>query len=206
MFFGALPTAGSYSCTSMHTTATSVSLLIQLGQANPPPEAWERFFSLYTPLLLTWSRRQGFQDADASDLVQDVLIKLFRLLPSYSRGEGQSFRGWLSQVCRNQCHDFCRRKITRPLPGAEGLSGVEIDSPVSELEEAGYRSRLVQQCLELIRQDFNDATWAAFTGVAIEGRSAAEVAVELGLSPNAVYLARHRVVTRIRKELEGLLD
>ncbi|MDB5307935.1 MAG: polymerase sigma factor [Gemmataceae bacterium] len=190
----------------MHATTTSASLLAQLRQPYQPPAAWERFVSLYTPLLLTWSRRQGFQEADASDLAQDVLIKLVRLLPAYARGEGQSFRGWLFHVCRNQCRDFRRRKNTRPLPGAEGLSGVDIGSPVAELEEAEYRRELVHRCQELIRPDFNDATWAAFTGVAVEGRSAAEVAAELKLSANAVYMARHRVLARLREELEGLLD
>jgi RNA polymerase sigma-70 factor (ECF subfamily) len=91
------------------------------------------------------------------------------------------------------------------LPAPDGLSGVD-DPPASDLEEAEYRRRLVARGLELVRPDFSDATWAAFTGVVVEGRPVAEVAAGLGVSANVVYLARHRVLARLRRELDGLLD
>jgi RNA polymerase sigma-70 factor (ECF subfamily) len=184
--------------------STSATLLDQLRQANQP-EAWARFVQLYSPLLLYWAARQGFREADAEDLVQEVLVKLVRELPAYEQREGQSFRGWLFRVTVNQCRDFRRRKATRALPGDEGLSGVSAPS-VAELAEAEYRRLLVRRGLELIRADFNDTTWTAFTRLTMEGRSAADVAAELNLSVNAVYLARHRVLARLRQELDGLLD
>ncbi|HXG09177.1 MAG TPA: sigma factor, partial [Gemmataceae bacterium] len=73
---------------------TSLTLLERLRQPNQP-DAWDRFVRLYAPLLLQWAHHQGFQDADAEDLAQTVLVKLIRLLPNYQRAEGQSFRGWL---------------------------------------------------------------------------------------------------------------
>jgi len=184
---------------------TSETLLNRLRQLNQP-EAWARFVRLYTPLLLAWARRQGFQVADAQDLVQEVLVKLVRELPTYERGEGQSFRGWLFRLTVNECWDFRRRKATRALPGAEGLSPVSDDDPVSELEETEYRRLLVHRGLEVIRADFSDSTWTAFTRVMVEGRSPTDVAAELNLSVNAVFLARHRVLTRLRQELQGLLE
>jgi RNA polymerase sigma-70 factor (ECF subfamily) len=75
-----------------------------------------------------------------------------------------------------------------------------------EGEDAEYRRLLVGRGLELIRQDFAEPTWRAFIGVMLQGKSASVVASELGLSENAVYLARHRVLTRLRQELDGLLD
>jgi RNA polymerase sigma-70 factor (ECF subfamily) len=182
---------------------TSPTLLARLA-APGESEAWDRFTRLYTPLLLGWAARLGFQPADAADLSQDVLLKLVRLLPEYRRGEGQSFRGWLFRVATNQARDFHRRRATRPMPAAEGLSGVA-DASV-EMTEAEYRQALVRRGLELIRGDFTEATWAAFTGVMVDGRTAAEVATALGVSVNVVYLARHRVLTRLRQELDGLLD
>jgi RNA polymerase sigma-70 factor (ECF subfamily) len=71
---------------------TSSTLLIRLRQPHQP-EAWRRFVHLYAPLLLVWARRQGLREADAEDLVQEVLVKLVRELPAYQRTEGQSFRG-----------------------------------------------------------------------------------------------------------------
>jgi len=145
------------------------------------------------------------QDADANDLVQEVLTKLWTVLPSYERREGHSFRSWLATVTANQCRDFRKRKATRPLPGAEGLSGVD-DSVVVDLEEREYREAIVGRYLDIIRPDFETVTWKAFAGLVQEGRSAAEVGQELSMTPNAVYLARHRVLSRLKQELEGLLD
>jgi RNA polymerase sigma-70 factor (ECF subfamily) len=184
---------------------TSLTLLARLRQPNQP-EAWARFANLYTPLLLTWAKRQGFQEADARDLAQDVLVKLVRQLAAYQRSEGQSFRGWLFRITVNQCRDFRRRKATRPLPGSGGLSASSDRDHVSEMEEVEYRLLLVRRGQELIRPDFNEATWAAFTRMMVEGHSAPDVATELHISVNAVYLARQRVLARLRRELDGLLD
>src|SRR5260370_30738140 len=116
-----------------------------LGQLTEPA-AWERFVRLYPPLLFVWAKRQGLREADAHDLIQEVLLKLVREFPTYQRGDGQSFRGWLFRVTANHCRDFRRRKATRELPGAAGLSGVR-DSPIAELEEAEYRRLLVRRGL-----------------------------------------------------------
>jgi RNA polymerase sigma-70 factor (ECF subfamily) len=182
-------------------TTTSSTLLERLRQPNQP-DAWVRFVGLYTPLLLHWASRQGLQEADAQDVVQEMLIKLVRELPAYERGDGQSFRGWLFRLTVNQCKDFRRRVATRPLPDADGLSDVS----ASEEEDSDDRRRLVRRALELIRGDFNETTWTAFTRLMMEGRSATDVAAELGTTANAVYLDRHRVLTRLRQELEGMLD
>ena len=184
-------------------SSTSLSLLERVKSQDQ--EAWRRLVQLYGPLLLYWAARQGFGGTDAEDLVQEVLMKLVRELPTYEQHEGQSFRGWLFRVTVNQCRDFRRRKANRPLPGDEGLSGVSAPC-APELGEAEYRRLLVRRGLELIRADFSDTTWAAFTRLALEGRPAAEVAAELKVSRSAVHQARYRVLARLRQELDGLLD
>ena len=135
-----------------------------------------------------------------------MLLKLVLALPTHQCGKGQSFRGWLFRATVNQGRDFRRRKATRALPGPDGLSAVSDDS-VSELEESEYRRLLVRRGLEVIRVDFSEITWTAFTRVMVEGElSPADVAAEMNLSVNAVFLARHRVLTRLRQELDGLLE
>jgi RNA polymerase sigma-70 factor, ECF subfamily len=140
---------------------TSATLLGRLRRLNQAAD-WQRFVQLYTPLVFVWAKRQCFQDADAQDLVQEVLVKLIRALPSYEAREGQSFRGWLFRVAVTQCRDFRRRIATRPMPGAAGLSAVADDTPVPEMEETEYRRLVVRRAMETIRADFNDTTWAAF--------------------------------------------
>ena len=184
---------------------TSLTLLDRLKRPGQP-DAWDRFVRLYAPLLLHWSRLQGFHDTDAEDLTQTVLVKLIRLLPGYERRDGQNFRGWLFTICRNECRDFRTRRGTRALPGADGLLTVTAAPRTNAPEEAEYHRMLVHRALELVRPDFTPATWTAFTRFAIDGRSAPEVARELEITPNAVYLARNRVLTRVREELAGLLD
>lgn len=185
---------------------TSLTLLDRLRRPDDHA-AWEQFVRLYAPLLLSWARRQGWQDADADDLAQDVLIKLIRLLPTYECGNGQSFRGWLRTVTVNQARDFRRRKATRQLPstGEDRDVDVAVESGLG-FEEAEYRQALVARGLELIRPEITDSTWAAFEEFMIRNRSVDDVAASLGVSVNAVYMARHRVLARLRQELDGLLD
>jgi RNA polymerase sigma-70 factor, ECF subfamily len=185
--------------------STSLTLLDRLRQPDQT-EAWNRFVNLYAPLLVRWAELQGFQDADAEDLAQTVLLKLIRLLPVYKRTDGQTFRGWLFTICRNECRDFRSHRATRSLPGVEGLSRVEDRSLPDDLDESEYRHRLVHRALELVRSDFTPETWDAFKGFMLDGRPAQDVARELGVTPNAVYLARNRVLTRVRQELDGLID
>ncbi len=185
--------------------STSLTLLDRI-RLRGQPDAWSRFVRLYTPLLHAWAKKQGLRDADADDLTQEVLVKLMDELPKYKREDGQSFRGWLYRVTANQCIDFRRRVATRTLPAADGLSAAGAESPLSDFEEVEYRRSLVNRGLELIRAEFNERAWAAFYQLMIQGHSAAEVARELGITENAVYLSRHRVLTRLRREIDGFVE
>jgi RNA polymerase sigma-70 factor (ECF subfamily) len=184
---------------------TPVSLLQRLRQPNPA-DAWERFARLYTPLLLSWARlpRYSLQPADAEDLVQEVRADLVRKLPTFTYDPQRKFRFWLRGVLRNKWVDHCRRAGRQP-GGADGLSRVEgpPDTDPAEVEE---QKALVRRALELMQAEFTPSTWKACWATVAEGRSVAEVAAELGLTENAVYIARLRVIHRLRKEMEGLLD
>jgi RNA polymerase sigma-70 factor (ECF subfamily) len=184
----------------MHTT--SVSLLQRLRQV-PDAEAWERFVRLYTPLLFYWARRLGLQDNDAADLVQDVLVILVRKLPEFQYQPGRSFRGWMRTVLMNKWHDQPRRAAAAPLDSdVQPLAPADAEA----LEEREYRLYVVGQALRMMAADFEPGTWQACWETVVCGRPAAEVALELGISANAVYLAKARVLSRLRQDLDGLLD
>jgi RNA polymerase sigma-70 factor (ECF subfamily) len=184
----------------MHTT--SASLLQRLRQV-PDADAWERFVRLYTPLLFYWARRLGLQDQDAADLVQDVLMVLMRKLPEFQYQPGRSFRGWLRTVLMNKWRDRPHPKPAVPLD-----SDVHPQAPADAeaLEEREYRLYIIGRALRLMAAEFEPATWQACWETVVLGRPAAEVAGELGLTVNAVYLAKSRVLSRLRQDLEGLLD
>jgi RNA polymerase sigma-70 factor (ECF subfamily) len=182
---------------------TSASLLEQLRSPTAAP-AWQRFVDLYTPLLYSWASRQGLGDADAADLVQEVLMVLVQKLPEFTYDRSKSFRGWLRTILINKAHNYQRRPPGQPLK--DGGANLPDPNAMDELAEAEYRQYLVQRALQIMQADFQPATWKAFWEYVVCNRPAEEVARELGLSANAVYLAKSRVLGRLRQELDGLLD
>jgi RNA polymerase sigma-70 factor (ECF subfamily) len=184
-------------------TSTPVSLLRRL-QAAAGPGDWGRFAELYTPLLLYWGRQLRLQEADAADLAQDVLTRVWHELGSYQVRPGTRFRGWLWTVTRNRQRELARKKW--PDQAAGENEWIDPADAVGAMAEDEYRTYLVNRALELMRSEFEPATWRACWAFAVEGRPAADVAAELGITPNAVYLAKARVLRRLRAELDGLLE
>jgi RNA polymerase sigma-70 factor (ECF subfamily) len=160
---------------------------------------------MYTPLLVAWSRRLGLVDHDAADLVQDIFTILVERLPQFQYDDQKSFRAWLRKVLQNRWRNLQRKR------GVEQQAGSRIEEFADstgwkELEEDEYRRYLVRRALELMQSDFEPATWKACWESVVNDRPAAAVAAQLGITINAVYLARGRVLRSLREELAGLLD
>ena len=185
---------------------TSVSLLDRL-KTTGADESWSRFVDLYTPLIFFWARKQGLTEADASDLVQDVMTLMLRELPKFEYDRSRSFRGWLRTVTINKLRDRQRQKVAkREVAGQSALDCQETPDEIEFLTESEYRNQLVSRAMELMKTDFEPSTWRACWEHIVAGRPAAEVAAELGITPNAVYIAKYRVVRRLQEELQGMLD
>jgi RNA polymerase sigma-70 factor (ECF subfamily) len=169
--------------------------------------AWDRFVRIYTPFIFHWARQAGLQPADAADLVQGVLTTLIQKLPEFTYDRQKSFRAWLRTITLNQWRDFCRRRALRSCQGvAEDFSDAAVSGGQDSFAEAEYRTYLVARALELMRSEFQENTWRACWEFVACGRSVAEVARELGISENAVYLAKGRVLARLREELKDLVE
>jgi RNA polymerase sigma-70 factor (ECF subfamily) len=182
---------------------TPVSLLEQLRDPSAQA-AWERFVRLYTPLLCLWAQRLGLRGQEVDDLVQDVFTVLVRRLPSFRYDPQQSFRGWLWTVTVSRFHSRSRPEALLPANGAEVLDVVPDIAEV--ISEADYRHYITRRALELMEADFEPTSRRAFLGLVLDNRSAADLARELGITENAVYLAKGRILRRLREELAGLLD
>jgi RNA polymerase sigma-70 factor (ECF subfamily) len=190
---------------------TRPSLLVRLRDAGDRA-AWGQFVELYAPLVYRFARRRGLQDADAADLTQDVLKAVAgasaRL--EYDPGRG-TFRGWLFTVARNLLNNFLARQRRRPAAegGTEGQRLLEeLPAPI-ENEEAlwqqEYEQRLFDWAAEQIRGDFQETTWQAFWRTAVEGENPRTVAAALALSVGAVYVAKSRVLARLRKLVQEII-
>jgi RNA polymerase sigma-70 factor (ECF subfamily) len=185
--------------------STSISLLWRLKQPNREDD-WQRFVDLYAPLIYHWCRSQGLNTTDAPDLVQEVLVVLVTKLPEFEYDPTQRFRGWLRTVTVNKVRDFQRQRSTRISTGVnETIERVTVADSVDLFEEAEYRSFLVKRALKLMQAEFQDQTWQACWKYIVEGRKAADVAQELGITANAVHIAKCRVMRRLREELDGLM-
>jgi RNA polymerase sigma-70 factor, ECF subfamily len=185
--------------------STASNLLGQV-KANEGP-AWQRLAVLYAPLVYSWARRAGLQAEDAADVVQEVFRAVLMHIADYESGPGPgSFRAWLWTITRNKVRDHWRRQQRQPV-GVGGSDAQErlLESPAPECpqdeEPAGAGGGVLQRALERIRPQFEERTWQAFWRVTAEDQCPAEVAAALGMSVNAVYVARSRVLARLRQEL-----
>jgi RNA polymerase sigma factor (sigma-70 family) len=191
---------------------TRPSLLLRIRDAGDRA-AWEEFVGLYAPLIYRFARRRGLQDADASDVSQQVLQIVAqagrRLDYDPSRG---SFRGWLLTVTRNVVINGLKRKNRQPIAtGAtslhERLGAQPAPGPPEEAiwEQEYQRSRLAWAA-EKVRPRFEESTWCAFWRTAVEGETPREVAQALGLSVGAVHIAKSRVIARLKDVLKEIQE
>jgi RNA polymerase sigma-70 factor (ECF subfamily) len=182
---------------------TPASLIERLRRPGDE-QAWRRFVRLYTPLLFHWANRAGVAQSEAGDLVQDVLLTLVQKLPTFQYDPSKSFRGWLRTVTLNKWRERCRRAS---LPTAGTVELADLPNPAEDdFWEVEYRQHLATQALKLMQNDFEERTWTAFWRHVVDCQPAADVAAASGMSVKAVYLAKSRVLRRLRHELAGLLE
>ena len=174
--------------------------------------AWEQFVGLYAPLVYSFARRKGLQDADAADIAQDVLTSVAQQMRQWEyQPDRGSFRGWLFTIARNRLRNWnssaARRVDGR---GGDGHQASLNAQPQDEPDEAGWDAEYARQVFHwaagLVREQVSDQTWQAFELTAVEGRTGPDVAAELGMTVGAVYLARSRVMARLKQQVLSIGD
>ena len=168
--------------------------------------AWSEFLGIYQPVVFRMARRRGLQDADAQDVVQQVFLSISKSIEGWTPGDLQPpFRSWLTTISRNAITKALTR---RPRDAATGstsiveLLGAQPDPQETSAEIlAEARKELIRWATEQIRSEFSEATWKVFWLTAIEGVSPAEVVKSTGRSAGAVYVARYRVIARLKEKV-----
>jgi RNA polymerase sigma-70 factor (ECF subfamily) len=190
---------------------TRASLLVRL--RDPGDEAaWTEFIDLYGALVYNYARKQGLQAADAADLGQEVLravaTSVGRLEYDPRRG---LFRNWLFTLVRRKLSDW--RAAQRRGPCGSGDSATrqvleQIPTPpaADAAWEAEWENRVFAWACAQVRKDVADSTWQAFWRTAMEGHPTQRVAADLGLTAGAVYLARHRVLARLKELVRSIRE
>jgi RNA polymerase sigma-70 factor (ECF subfamily) len=193
----------------MSDTRKSLLLRAQTGEEN----AWKDLTDLYRPLIIGWLRRQGVAPRDLDDLSQEILLSVVKYLPGFEHsGCPGAFRSWLRTIVCSRTVDYWRgidagKQASSTSDAATALE--QIEDPNSDLNRRWDEDhdRYVLGCLlDLVAEEFEPTTLNAFRRVTLDGVSGAEAAEELGLTVPAVYMAKSRVLKRIRQEAEGLID
>ncbi len=193
----------THSLEAMPSTSTTLVRRLQKRQ----PRAWTEAVSLYGPLVYGWCRRGGLQGADARDVTQEVFRVLSEQIDRFRVDESDSsFRGWLRTVTRWRLSDHFRTQSRLPARGGTSLRDLierQPDPDPSHGDDSDAPSSSpALELLERARSECSDQAWQAFWRTQFDGLSGAEVAEELGCSVHAVYMARSRIMARLR-ELGG---
>ena len=179
-------------------------------QHSSSPESWRRLVDLYTPLVRAWLGRYGVPPHDLDDLSQEVFGAVVRDLPDFRHNARTgALRSWLRTITVNRLRNYWRDRKTRPATVGGSEFGAALDQladPASEFSrqwDEDHDRRVLTRLLDIIRPEFEPATWQAFRLLTLVGKPTAAVAEELGLSTNAVRIAKSRVLRRLREEAAG---
>ncbi|MCU0720131.1 MAG: sigma-70 family RNA polymerase sigma factor [Pirellula sp.] len=191
---------------------TSITLLDSLRDPENR-DGWQKLCLLYQPLLLAWLKKYDVQSCDADDLIQDVLMSVCESIKSFEHsGRPGAFRAWLKLILVNRLRNFWRTRDRKPhSPGGSTIEQrlLELEDPASQLSQLWDQQHdlfVMKRLLEWTKRYFSAESWEVFVRVAIRGESAETVALERGVSLNSIFIAKSRILRRLRTEAAGLVD
>ncbi|MCK8679854.1 MULTISPECIES: RNA polymerase sigma factor SigE [Streptomyces] len=180
---------------SAPTTATFAS--DAESQAWAPP-TWEEIVSTHSGRVYRLAYRLSGNQHDAEDITQEVFVRVFRSLSTYTPG---TFEGWLHRITTNLFLDMVRRKQRIRFDSlgddaAERLPSKEPDA--QQIFQDTHFDADVQQALDTLAPEFR----AAVVLCDIEGLSYEEIAATLGVKLGTVRSRIHRGRSHLRKALQ----
>tara|TARA_R110002049_G_scaffold2750_2_gene21678 strand:+ start:543699 stop:544319 length:621 start_codon:yes stop_codon:yes gene_type:complete len=189
---------------------TSHSLIARVKDLSDAP-SWAEFLAIYQPVVFRMARRRGLQDADAMDVSQQIFLSIANSIDGWEADESRPpFRAWLTTVARNAITKSLTR---RPRDVATGTSSV--DQLLSALPDDGWtrdelaketRREVVHCVSKKIRNEFSESVWQSFYRTAIQGEAIADVAQSLGCSTGSIYVARFRVIARLKEKVAEITN
>ncbi|SFJ62844.1 sigma-70 family RNA polymerase sigma factor [Planctomicrobium piriforme] len=183
----------------MAVTRSSLLLQLREGAAHA---AWDEFLELYRPLITSTLARSGVPAHEIDDALQEVVMQLLRVLPGFRYQKQRGFfRGWLRRVTTNKAIDLHRKQSGMPAT-CEAPESWPDDRSAGEAWDREFQLGLLKSAMKCVEPEFRTKTWQCFQLRVLEGRSGEEVARQLGVSENAVYVNCSRVTGRLREFCE----
>lgn len=175
-------------------------------------EAWRRFASLYRPVVLRMARKRGLQDSDSEDVAQGVMVTVSRAIHRFETGPDKPpFRVWLGKIAHNAILNALTRSPRDRASGDSAVADLLADYPTTSPDSAfeiqtEARAESFRWAASEIRGEFSDLVWRLFWETAVEGDPVETVAERHGRSPGAVYMARFRVIRRLREKVREVWE
>lgn len=181
---------------------TRESLILRLPKASDA-EAWREFIEIYEPLLFRFARRRGLQEADAREVAQNVFLSVARAVerwqPDQQRGR---FRAWLFRIARNQLINHVtkhrRDRATGRTAEWNAIQDIQDNGSLDQEMLQDYRREMFRLAAAQIRESVQEKTWQAFWMTAVLNESVETVANQLEMSAGSIYIAKSRVLSKIR--------
>ena len=191
---------------------TRPSLMLRLRDPQDQ-QAWTQFVSIYEPLILRMLRQRGLQEADARDVTQQVILAVTQAVDDWEPdGREASFRRWLFTIARNLALKFIQRGNAVGGAGRLGVGGSDMMDMLKNLPEPEhrtmvafddeYRNEIFDLAAERARSEFRESTWQAFWRTCVLSEPIGDVAGSLKMASGSVYVARSRVIARLRQIVE----
>jgi RNA polymerase sigma-70 factor (ECF subfamily) len=190
---------------------TQASLLFRLREAPDDQEAWSRFIARYEPQVGAWCRRWGLQEADAADVVQNVLLRLTQKLRTFTYDPSQRFRGWLKTVTLHALSDYMQAQQRAGHGSGDSgvvdlLKEVEARDDLVERLQTAFDHELLEQAYGQVKARVAERTWRAFELTALEGMKGADAARVLGMNVGAVFVAKSKVQAMLQEIIRAAED
>ena len=190
------------------TLPTRETLILRLRNSEDDA-SWREFVEIYTPLLFGYCRKRGLSSADTSDVVQEVMRSVSIAMKNFVYDpEKGKFKGWLFTAMRNAIGRHFKKQSRQPLTPADTLIVKFIEQTPDKTQvdewERDYERKLLVWAMEKVKPEFAERIWEAFTQTAIDNREPEDVANEIGMTKNAVAIAKHRVIKRLREKARAV--
>ncbi len=167
--------------------------------------AWEEFTRFYAPFLVRVAERIGLRGQDVDEVVQAVLVDLHRsqAVFQYDRSRGR-FRDYLKKMVVTRLSKMLREVERVGTP--TGRLPERWSEDLEQHWEQEYRDHVLREALAMVRQQVEPTTYQAFDLYALQGVDARAVARFLGVSTSAVYVAKSRVLERLKAAVREVMD
>ena len=166
--------------------------------------AWQRFCEHFHPVVVNFARRLGLSPTDAEDAAQETMVAFLKAFRNgkYDREKGR-LSAWLLGVSKRVILNFrgnrpLERLIADKTTGTSFWDMIQDDHSIKHTWDTEWRRTVLSNCLQQARRETAPEVYEAFELYALLEIPVDDVAQRLGVSQNAVYISKSRVLSRLR--------